>query len=252
MLGVHPAEGHDIPGVRSLRQLKLTDFFLPKEYDGHRRDRQRGGLSALQAPQPGGEHHRGAELGHGAGRRVQAGARTSRARSAWSSSPTTRSSTPSSFRKHLPELFPAATEAAPAAGPSPDILQSIQDLAQGSADVIDHDEAVALVRAGALLVDVRTPQEFEGGHVAEAVNVPLSALGALGAPGLPNRHDRPVVTMCGVGKRSLTAMLLLKAQGYERVKSIARRDECLGGVGPPAEDRLVATRAPRPSPGSRS
>jgi rhodanese-related sulfurtransferase len=26
--------------------------------------------------------------------------------------------------------------------------------------------------------------------------------------------------MCGVGKRSLTAMLLLKAQGYERVKSL--------------------------------
>ena len=79
---------------------------------------------------------------------------------------------------------------------------------------------VALVRAGALLVDVRTPQEFEGGHVAEAVNVPLSALGAPGAPGLPDRHDRPVVAMCGVGKRSLTAMLLLKAQRYERVKSL--------------------------------
>ena len=34
VLGVHPAEGHDIPGVRSLRALKVTDFFLPKEYDG--------------------------------------------------------------------------------------------------------------------------------------------------------------------------------------------------------------------------
>ena len=52
------------------------------------------------------------------------------------------------------------------------------------------------------------------------MNVPLSALGAAGAPGLPSRHDRPVVAMCGVGKRSLTAMLLLKAQGYERVKSL--------------------------------
>src|SRR3984885_12132566 len=34
VLGVHPAEGRDIPGVRSLRQLKQTALFFPKEYDG--------------------------------------------------------------------------------------------------------------------------------------------------------------------------------------------------------------------------
>src|SRR5580658_2683962 len=34
VLGVHPSDGHDIPGVRSLRQLKQTALFFPKEYDG--------------------------------------------------------------------------------------------------------------------------------------------------------------------------------------------------------------------------
>src|SRR5688572_24458395 len=34
VLGVHPAEGHDIPGVRSLKQLKQTALFVPDEYDG--------------------------------------------------------------------------------------------------------------------------------------------------------------------------------------------------------------------------
>jgi cysteine synthase len=34
VLGVYPAEGHDIPGVRSLKQLKQTALFFPKEYDG--------------------------------------------------------------------------------------------------------------------------------------------------------------------------------------------------------------------------
>ena len=29
VMGVHPQEGHDIPGVRSLRQLRLADFFSP-------------------------------------------------------------------------------------------------------------------------------------------------------------------------------------------------------------------------------
>ena len=31
--GVHPEEGHDIPGVRSLRQLHQTELFRPDEYD---------------------------------------------------------------------------------------------------------------------------------------------------------------------------------------------------------------------------
>ena len=34
VIGVHPTDGHDIPGVRSRRALALTDFFHPEEYDG--------------------------------------------------------------------------------------------------------------------------------------------------------------------------------------------------------------------------
>ncbi len=33
VIGVHPEEGHDIPGVRSLKQLQLTKLFVPQEYD---------------------------------------------------------------------------------------------------------------------------------------------------------------------------------------------------------------------------
>ena len=34
VFGIHPTDGHDIPGVRSRKALALTDFFLPHEYDG--------------------------------------------------------------------------------------------------------------------------------------------------------------------------------------------------------------------------
>ncbi len=34
VLGVYPEEGHDIPGVRSKRQLDQTKLYFPKEYDG--------------------------------------------------------------------------------------------------------------------------------------------------------------------------------------------------------------------------
>lgn len=33
VIGVHPTDGHDVPGVRSRRALAVTDFFRPEEYD---------------------------------------------------------------------------------------------------------------------------------------------------------------------------------------------------------------------------
>ena len=33
VIGVYPTEGHDIPGVRSIPQLKQTEFFEPEEYN---------------------------------------------------------------------------------------------------------------------------------------------------------------------------------------------------------------------------
>lgn len=124
-----------------------------------------------------------------------------------------------SFKKHLPQLFPTPAPTASAPAPT-DVLQSIQSLAQNSPDIIEPGDAEALVRQGASLLDVRTPAEYEAGHIAEAVNLPLAILSA--APLQDGSLDRaaPIVTICGVGKRSVNALLLLKAQGFEKVKSV--------------------------------
>jgi cysteine synthase/rhodanese-related sulfurtransferase len=222
VLGVHPSEGHDIPGVRSLRQLKLADFFFPKEYDGlieigneeayRLCKRLNQEESVIAGPSS------GMALA-GALRLVpdEPGA------VCVVIFPDNAFKYTSSFKKHLPELFPAAAPAATAVGSTPaatDVLRSIQALAQNSPDIVELADAEHLVRQGALLLDVRTPAEFEAGHIVEAVNVPLATLSAGPAAGLPDSRTAPIVTICGVGKRSLNAMLLLKAQGYEKVKSV--------------------------------
>ena len=220
VFGAHPVNGHDIPGVRSLRQLKLADFFSPKEYDGLAEitDEEAYGMtqrllqeeSIMAGPTSGmalvGAFRQVPDVPGGLCVVIF---------------PDNAFKYISSFRRHLPSLFPPEAPApAVSAGPAPEILKSIQELAQSSEDVVDADEAVNLVRKGAKLIDVRTPGEFDEGHIAEAVNIPLDRLSTRGASGLPQDHKAPVVTICGVGKRSLTAMLLLKAQGFERVKSI--------------------------------
>lgn len=63
------------------------------------------------------------------------------------------------------------------------------------------------------IVDVRTPAEFMGGHVAGSVNIPLQEI--------PNRIDelknlkQPLLLCCASGGRSAQATQFLTHQGME-------------------------------------
>ncbi len=78
-----------------------------------------------------------------------------------------------------------------------------------------------LVESGALLLDVRTPEEFRDRHLDGAVNIPVQELGGrvheLGA------KDRPIVVYCRSGARSASAATMIKSAGYEVLD--------IGGIG---------------------
>lgn len=70
----------------------------------------------------------------------------------------------------------------------------------------------------AVLVDVREPREWNAGHVAGAISLPLSELQNPAAAArlkakLPK--DKILYTHCVVGKRALTAGKILEEHGYE-------------------------------------
>lgn len=73
-------------------------------------------------------------------------------------------------------------------------------------------EAVALVDAGAVLLDVRESAEWAAGHAPRARHIALGELPGRAAE-LP--AGRPVVTVCRSGMRSSRAAALLGRQGYE-------------------------------------
>jgi cysteine synthase/rhodanese-related sulfurtransferase len=201
-LGVHPNEGHDIPGVRSLRALALTDFFLPKEYDGVREidndaayrmcKRLLQEESIIAGPSSGLALAGAFQLvpdEPGAVCVVMF--------------PDNAFKYMSSFRKHLPELFPADL------GPEPSLAP----------EEVEPAQAAQMIRDGAVLLDVRTPAEYASGHIAKAVNIPLQAFQAGPVRGLPADPSKPIVTICATGRRSVAALPLLKALGYTNVSS---------------------------------
>lgn len=62
----------------------------------------------------------------------------------------------------------------------------------------------AMLESGsALLVDVREPDEFASGHIAGAVNLPLSRFSP---DDVPDAQGRTVVLQCAGGKRSGMAL----------------------------------------------
>ena len=69
--------------------------------------------------------------------------------------------------------------------------------------------------AGAILVDVREKTEFASGHIAGAVNEPLSMILKTSLP-----KEVPVFLYCLRGSRSRKAAGILKKMGYTKVKGI--------------------------------
>jgi phage shock protein E len=71
------------------------------------------------------------------------------------------------------------------------------------------------IRAGALLVDVRTPDEFKDGSYNGAINIPLAAL--LSRQEELGPKDRPLILFCASGARSGLGARLLKQAGFSDV-----------------------------------
>lgn len=63
------------------------------------------------------------------------------------------------------------------------------------------------------IIDVRTPGEFMGGHVAGSINIPLNEI-----PAKANdirQMEQPIILCCASGNRSGQAVIYLKSLGIE-------------------------------------
>ena len=93
---------------------------------------------------------------------------------------------------------------------------------------VASERVAELINNGAVIIDVRTPGEFQGGNVAGSKNIPLQSI--------PHKVDqikkigKPVVLCCASGNRSGQAASFLKQHGIE----------CENGGGWMQVNRIVA------------
>ena len=90
------------------------------------------------------------------------------------------------------------------------MIQTLKNLF-GLGPKTDYKE---LLQNGAVIVDVRTKSEYQGGHIKGSINIPLQNLnGNLSRL----KKDKPVITCCASGMRSESAKSILKSNGFTEV-----------------------------------
>ncbi len=76
-------------------------------------------------------------------------------------------------------------------------------------DINNYDKSLPLI-------DVRMKEEFDEGHLPNAIHVPLNEI----PKGLSYPKEQPILVYCRSGHRSEEAKLFLDHMGYENVINI--------------------------------
>jgi rhodanese-related sulfurtransferase len=216
VLGVYPAPGHDIPGVRSLAQLSQTEFFAPDDYDGLVEvENQHAFEMCLRLNQE--ESLTG---GPSSGMALVGALRL----------------VPDEPGNVVVVIFPdsvfkyASSILRNIAGMGTPVAKGTkrEQLLGGMIEnaranpnlVIDVESAHELWQdRKPLVIDVREPDAHGLRHIPGALNVPLDDLADL-VPFLPEDLDAPLLSVCERGNLSLSGVLFLNSLGYRHARSI--------------------------------
>ena len=84
---------------------------------------------------------------------------------------------------------------------------------------INLQQLEKMVEEGAILLDVRSPQEFEEGHIEKAISLPEYEIKARNLQKLPDLSQTMVV-YCNTGHRGQKAQKILLKLGYQKVYNL--------------------------------
>jgi cysteine synthase/rhodanese-related sulfurtransferase len=215
VLGVHPEEGHDIPGVRSIRQLQQTKLFHPDEYDGLQEVTNQEAFDLCLRINREEAIIAGPSSGMalaGAFRMVPDAPGTV----VVVVFPDNVFKYASSLVKHLPQVRSTAS----VGSLNERLMKTMIENVRGGALTLDVDQALAVFeRDKPAVIDVRGLSAYRQGHIPGAMNAPLDEIEQY-ASLFPEDRSTPMLCVCRRGNDSLAGVLYLKSLGYENARGI--------------------------------
>ena len=88
--------------------------------------------------------------------------------------------------------------------------------------------------SAAVLLDVRSPEEFASGHLRGAVNIPHDRIAEEISATVPDKSAQ-VILYCRSGRRAGTALDTMKSMGYENVSNFGGLEDAQERLGLPVE-----------------
>lgn len=222
VIGVHPAEGHDIPGVRSLKQLELTKLFVPHEYDALVEVSDQKAFDMC--------------LRLNREESIVAGPSSAMALVGALEVieddpdavvviifPDNAFKYASTFERHFPEVRAGVGAGVSSGAPSKNeqLFETLVENSRNAHNTLEVDDLRTDLAGDEppIMIDVRSEELYANRHVTGALNIPVAELGDRQAE-LPAERDHPIVTVCTRGNLSIQGMLVLQSLGYRNVRSL--------------------------------
>jgi rhodanese-related sulfurtransferase len=218
VIGVHPAEGHDIPGVRSIRQLEQTEFFLPDEYDRMVEiDNQAAYQLTLRL-----NREESMPAGPSSGMALAGALATVPDEPGLTvvvMFPDSVFKYASSVVRHISGLDAGVTPRSKSR--REELFDAIIEHTRHNPHLtVDVDSAhQQWIAEEPFVVDVRQPEDYNRGHIPGAMNIPLLDLPD-NVDLLPTDPETPVLAVCQRGNISLPAVLYLSSLGFRNARSV--------------------------------
>ena len=217
VLGVHPNEGHDIPGVRSIRQLEQTRFFHPDEYEGlvEIHDHEAFQLCLRLNREESITAGPSSAMALAGAFKLIADEPGNRAVVIF---PDSAFKYASSFVRHLPGLGAGrATSKSKRERLLDEMIENVRADTDLTVDVSSAHELWE--KQEPLVIDVRNYDEYRANHIQGSVNIPLDELPDRLSE-LPEDRHTSVLTVCQRGNISIPGVLFLTTLGYQNAQSI--------------------------------
>ncbi len=228
VIGVHPEDGHDIPGVRSLRQLQQTELFAPDKYDKTVEVTNRESFDLCLRL----NREESIVAGPSSGMALAGALKTipdEPGTLVVVIFPDNVFKYASSVQRYFPAICPSDSKG-DSSGPSENdiFLSAMMENLKNPHDSVRVSNLQKLMQDGAaakpMLVDVRPAEMFNDKSIEGSVNIPMEQIPDRTAD-FPEDRDAPIVMICGIGKFSKHWTLYLKSLGYRNVRSLK------GGIG---------------------
>lgn len=99
-------------------------------------------------------------------------------------------------------------------------FQSLADAAMAKVDGVEPEKIDALLAEGAVVVDIRDPDEHAAGHIEGSINISRGKLEMNVEGEIPDLNTT-VITYCNAYNRGALSAATLKDMGYENAHYIA-------------------------------